>query len=227
MKTKVTHSLIVAVLLTAGTSMGATLISGNQQNGSAQLSAFEPFVLGNSFTVGANDLEVTALGYYDFTVGGGTGDGLTDTHDVGIYNSSGSLIASVTVPSGTVGTLLGDYRYASLASTVTLTAGQTYTLAGTTGDNPGGVNAAADQYYLDSDLASVGSVTIASDVTWNYRAQANGNVLVFPAQNPPGQTGTQAWLSTNLQYNVIPEPNAFGLLLMALSIPFAIRRFRM
>jgi hypothetical protein len=71
---------------------------------------------GWQFTVGSNPIEVTELGYQDFG-----SDGLVASHQVGIWRlSDESLIGSVAVPSGTVGTLEGFFRYAALSSPLTL-----------------------------------------------------------------------------------------------------------
>lgn len=101
-----------------------------------------PQSFGDVFTANEN-MTVTAVGFYDYTH-----SGLLDSHDVGIFNSSGTLLEDASVPSGTAGTLIGDFRYANLGTPLNLSAGDTYTLAGlvlTDDDNagytsPGGVN---------------------------------------------------------------------------------------
>jgi len=101
-----------------------------------------PQSFGDVFTVNQN-ITVTAVGFYD-----STGTGLQDPHDVGIFDSSGNLLGDASVPSGTTGTLIGDFRYENLATSLNLSAGSTYTLAGLVLKNtddagytsPGGVN---------------------------------------------------------------------------------------
>jgi Domain of unknown function (DUF4082) len=98
-----------------------------------------PQSFGDTFTPTEN-ITVTSLGFFDIN------GSLTDPHNVGIFNSSGTPLADTTVPPGTGGTLVGDFSYVSITP-LNLTAGDTYTLAGlllTTDDpvgysSPGGV----------------------------------------------------------------------------------------
>ncbi len=77
---------------------------------------------GWSFTVGGTSIQVTRLGFFDES-----GDGLAQAHDVGLWDNSGTLIASVTVQAGTASSLVNGYRYEEITP-VTLAAGQTYTM---------------------------------------------------------------------------------------------------
>ena len=77
--------------------------------------------IGETFTVGATAISVTDLGVWDKFP-----DGLADAHPVTIWNAGGTSVASATVPSGTTGALIGEYRYTSLPSPVTLSANTTY-----------------------------------------------------------------------------------------------------
>ncbi len=72
-------------------------------------------------------IKVTSLGYYDETQ-----VGLLAAHEVGIFDSSGNLIADATVPSGASPPLIDSIRYQSIAP-VTLLAGHVYNLEGETG----------------------------------------------------------------------------------------------
>ncbi|MCA9734354.1 MAG: T9SS type A sorting domain-containing protein [Deferribacteres bacterium] len=77
---------------------------------------------GWSFTVGAGDVVVSALGIYDSGE-----DGLFTSHEVGIWTSAGVLVASISIPSGTSATLISGCRYVNITP-VTLQAGQTYVI---------------------------------------------------------------------------------------------------
>lgn len=77
--------------------------------------------VGGRWGIGANPLTVTALGYEDQGR-----DGLNLDHQVGIWDSTGAMVASVTVPAGTGGTLDGAWRYVSLTPPVVLAAGASY-----------------------------------------------------------------------------------------------------
>ena len=89
-----------------------------------------------SFVVGMSDLLVTSLGFYDgpntsvANAASAFGDGLLEDHQVGIYNSSGTLLATTTIPAGTSAALVGEFRYLTLSEPITLLAGQSYTIAG-------------------------------------------------------------------------------------------------
>jgi uncharacterized repeat protein (TIGR01451 family) len=84
------------------------------------IGADQSATIGWSFSVGAVSLQLTALGIYDHN-----GDGIEDAHPVGIWTAAGALLAQATVPAGTAGTLVGSYRYVTVAP-LTLSAGQTY-----------------------------------------------------------------------------------------------------
>ncbi len=68
-------------------------------------------------------IQVTHLGVFD-----GDQDGLVSAHDVGIFSSSGNLLASVNVPTGNAATLFGQFRSMPIAPLL-LPAGQTFRIA--------------------------------------------------------------------------------------------------
>jgi Domain of unknown function (DUF4082) len=103
-------STVAAVETTDGSSFAWRDVIGANQSAT----------VGWRFTVGPQNLELTALGIYD-----GGADGLQTSHDVGIWTSGGANLAQVTVASGTAATLVGSYRYEAVAP-LTLFAGQTY-----------------------------------------------------------------------------------------------------
>ena len=84
--------------------------------------------IGWEFNVGASSITIDALGAEDDNAsGGGFGGGLSAAHTVDIWNvSSGSVVATVSVPAGTAGTLINGFRYAILNSPVTLQANTYY-----------------------------------------------------------------------------------------------------
>lgn len=100
------------------------------------------------------DLSVTSLGYFDANF-----DGLQASHQVGIWNSSGLLLVSATVPSGTAGTLINQFRYVAVAP-IFLGAGQTFRIGGF-------ADASANQ---DSLRIAVGP-TIVGPITLGTRAK--------------------------------------------------------
>jgi len=117
--------------------------------------------VGWQFAVGASDLEATALGEFDQN-----DDGLGMDVEVGLWDSMGTLLGMVTVPSGTSPTLIGDFRYADLSPSVLLASGQTYTIGSRcTGQN---LYAGGNSNYGPLDGASG---TVSSDFA---SAAANG-----------------------------------------------------
>jgi len=126
-RTNFWSGVVLALFIGVGASSAASVAAVDTPNGSLFawrdiIGANQSATIGWSFQVGAQDLQLTALGAFD-----DAGDGLEDAHPVGIWTSGGVLLKQVTVPSGTGGTLVGSYRYLSV-SPVTLTAGQTYML---------------------------------------------------------------------------------------------------
>ncbi len=79
--------------------------------------------IGWSFTVGATPITLTQLGFYDFGA-----DGLTSSHQVGIWTNGGeTLLAQTTIQAGTASPLLGDYRY-EIVAPIGLAANTAYVL---------------------------------------------------------------------------------------------------
>src|SRR5678815_4779246 len=72
---------------------------------------------GWSFTVGTASLQVTGLGIWD-----DGNNGLIGAHPVGLWSSSGTLLATTIVPAGTAAPLLGEYRFVSVPNPIMLSA---------------------------------------------------------------------------------------------------------
>jgi hypothetical protein len=81
-------------------------------------------VRGYSFDL-VESVRVTHLGWFDRLQ-----DGLTNAHEVGLWDGSGALVVSATVPAGTAAPLVDGFRYVAI-SPVVLDAGETYVVAGT------------------------------------------------------------------------------------------------
>ncbi len=116
---------------------------------------------------------VTHLGTWD-----NNGDGLSVSHAVGLWDSSGTLLASTTVPSGALGLLEKSFRYESITPLV-LTAGQTYYV----GSLLGGTDAycfSPAGFTADPNIAFQGAA-VAPNTT--------GASLTFPTVYSPGTNG--------------------------------------
>ena len=135
------------------------------------------------------DIDVSELGFFDATsLAGGTGAGLGQSHDVGIYRVSDSnLLATVTVPAGTNALLAGNFRYEPLASPLWLTGGVTYVAAAyVLSASPDGIGAttnwpmAPEITYANVPLPTVANPTFG---TSQYLVSAHGSTpsgLTYP-----------------------------------------------
>lgn len=151
-----------------------------------------PFTVGWSFTANSN-IDLVDLGVFDDSQ-----NGLVDSHQVGVWNSTGTLLISVTVPSGTAATLDDQFRMVGVAPTE-LFAGQQYFIGAlfTTGDDPmlfpGGVTGFAT----------------APQITFNDATFAAGSTLTDPTAI--GST-EPAYFGPNFEFSPVPEPSSLLLL---------------
>jgi hypothetical protein len=141
-------------------------------------------------------LQVNSLGYYDSGL-----DGLVSDHSVGIYSAGGTLLGSAVVgPSAT--TLLGDFRYVSLASPINLAAATTYYIAGTVGgDSDGWV-------YQASNI-----LTSGINYTGSYYA-LNATSITFPVS----PATTREYMTVNFDATPVAEPQVYALMLAGLAV---------
>ena len=89
--------------------------------------------VGYTFTVDEPML-VRRLGLWDRNH-----DGVEEDRPVGLWDSAGNLLASVTLLQGTEARLVGDFRYEDVDSTVWLESGETYTVGALYQVNNGGI----------------------------------------------------------------------------------------
>jgi hypothetical protein len=170
----------------------------------------DAFTLGFEFSVAA-DTSLTALGVYDAGL-----DGLESNAMVGLWNTSGDLLASTVVGAGTAGTLDNYFRYAAITP-FALTAGVHYIVGS----------------YLAGGLAS------------SYNTNQGGSGSVDPLVtihadrysafdsafgNPTSSDGLAgAWLGANFQYGdggMVPEPGAWALMILGFGMAGAVLRRR-
>lgn len=160
------------------------------------------YTLGFEFSVSKNSF-IDALGVYD-----NLRDGLRNSAAVGLWDTSGNLLASVTVPNGTAGTLDGTFRFASITP-YALTAGVHYIVGA----------------YIVGDLASSfgtgqgGSATINPDVTiYGDRFSNFNSTFSFPSENQ--HSGSAAWVggNFNLVQGGVPEPATWALMISGFAL---------
>ncbi len=144
---------------------------------------------GWKFTVGPTALSVVSVGHYDKD-----SDGLGAGVEVGIWDSAGVLQGSGIVPAGVGATLINDFRYASLAMSITLLANQSYTI---------GSRCVGGDTVLDSlDLHGLpgDSITVASDFT-SASGRYNAQVLTMLSE-PTNNLAGLIHLGPNFEYVV-------------------------
>lgn len=148
--------------------------------------------VGYTFTT-LSATDVTGLGYFD-------DGGLTETHTVGLFNSSGTLLASTAVTGD--GTQIGFFNFNAITP-ILLAAGGTYEVVGTSG--------LVDNYTYDTTGFSV-----ESTIKYDADAFNNGDTLSF-APYSDGVTAADggAYFGGNFEADttaVTPEPSSLLLL---------------
>jgi hypothetical protein len=164
--------------------------------------------LGYSFVANVAT-SVVSLGVWDQN-----GDGLLNRHEVGLWTSGGTLLASAFVGAGTAGILDSGFRFTDIAP-VLLTAGQTYYVAAQ-------FNGPGDDLFMDN----VTSVLAAPQITYDSPRLGLGTALVFPAL--VGCCSTGYW-GGNVRLDApqaVPEPATMVLLGSGLAGAFLRRRRR-
>ncbi|MDD5139809.1 MAG: hypothetical protein PHY43_06055 [Verrucomicrobiales bacterium] len=134
------RSIIAAVSLLAVASLLISTADADQMLTGGYDSAYNDAqnwvngTIGAYIQVGTNDITVTALGFDDFGQ-----DGFVVPHTVGIFADDipRTLLGSVTLSAGTADPLVGEWRFATLATPITLTAGQKYLLGASTATDDG------------------------------------------------------------------------------------------
>lgn len=149
-----------------------------------------PFTLGWQFTT-SQSITITGLGAFDDSQ-----DGLAESHDVGVWDSVGTLLGSTSVAAGTVDPLVNQFRYSSVS----------FTLA------PGTYNIGA--LWLDGGdnntfPGDVPTYSTGAGITFVQNAYVGGGTLA----NPVNSVDTQAaYFGPNFLYSSTPEPGTLLLL---------------
>ena len=186
-KSRLLHRNAAGVLLAATVALGGGVAAQAQSPGYTISSTFGGgtgvYTLGNVFTVGPTNVSVSGLGYYD----GGSGGSFSESHDLALFDSSDTVVAGsqTTLAAGASGTEIGTYRYSNLGAPITLLAGRTYTVAGTTNGGDFYANVTGPNISNDNRLGFLTSTyTNSSDITTYSSGTQYG--------------GTQAYLGPNL-----------------------------
>lgn len=138
------------------------------------------------FVVGAKSIVIDSLGFYDYM-----GNGLAESHQLGLFDSTGKLVISTTIAAGTGSTLDYGFRWQSIAET-TFAAGSTFSLV--TQSNQDGHNM-VQGFILNPKVVSVeggyvGGAYFDPNIinTSNDNIVWNGNFNIVDAQVPEPAT---------------------------------------
>jgi hypothetical protein len=160
--------------------------------------------LGYIFNV-TSPFTVTYLGFWDDGA-----DGLSQSHQVGIWDAAGNLLVSGTVDAGTGDLLVNSTRLISVAP-ITLSIGAGYRVAGVTGD---------ENYNFDGTLTNAPGITYVADA-WCGRT----TTLVDPTCGTAFDNGIFGGNFAGLESSV-PEPGSIVLLASGLIGVFGAARRR-
>jgi hypothetical protein len=173
-------------------------------SGSPSVDTNGPWTLGFEFKANAAT-SVEKLGFYD-----DNGDGLTESHFVGIWDLSGNLLTSATV--SPTDPLVDSFRYTSI-SPLKLTAGTNYVIGAMTG---------WEKYSWGWSVTTPAEITFVTD---RFDLNYNGTGIVDFPESSAGRTATGAgWLGPN--FIIVPEPGSFVLLGMGAAVLIGCRRSR-
>jgi len=155
----------------------------------------EDFSLGFEFSV-TGSATVLDLGYNYFSVP------LNESHQVGIYDSTGTLLGSVTVTNSS--TVDNGYLYTALSTPLTLSAGD-YWIAGTTlGLNDGWI-------YQASNIVTAPGISYVD----SWFTNGNGGMLSFPTTDTGG---ARQYLPVNFLLSSASVPEPSSIMLMATAV---------
>ncbi len=154
-----------------------------------------------------SDIQVMRLGVWDLS-----SDGLNTSHDVGLWDPSGNLLASGTVAAGTAGALINDFRYVSIAP-VDLEAGHEYLIGALYVPSP-----------MDNFLAGDSSNTFTSDPRITWRNHVRYSALPDAPLTFPSEEGGIYAGAFGPNFTFTPEPATLTLLALGGMAMMARRR---
>jgi hypothetical protein len=188
------------LLLFGGTLSALPLLNGS---GAGPTSISSPgAVIGYDFTVGVTSLEASALGLFDQDL-----DGFSEAHNVSIWTSTGTLLGSVMVPTGSLAPLQGEFRYAPLLAPVILVSGQTYVIAA--------------HYPSQADWFIANPPAQANVIFSPFASFGVSATRVDPGF--PFLGGTDLYAGPNIEFTPIPEPSSFMLTFGGVLVVLALR----
>jgi hypothetical protein len=147
-------------------------------------------------------INIASLGWFDYE-----GNGLVDSHQVGIWDASGNLQMSGTVGAGTGDPLLAGFRYTTALTGTTLLAAGTYVVAG--------LSTYDDDAWREVDPARV---TMGSAITYLEDRTSESTMFEFAGETQGLDVG---YFGANFEYDAaaaVPEPSVVSLSLLGLGM---------
>ena len=182
-------AFIMSILITTTHNVYATSVPALSITGANVASdSLNSNTFGYDFTANG-DYFVTALGIYD-----DFGDGLNTNYEVGIWNASQVLLGSITVPTGSTGTLIDGFRYQNLTTNITLNNGDSYRIGALVPKN----------HELVNGVSSITSTSITVGATHYF---TGGGTLSYPSTVSSGK----AYITSNMLISAVPIPGAIWL----------------
>ena len=191
-----------SAMFTAMSAHAAPVAAAEWSGGQTQGSFDGPWTVGYSFTL-TSSVRVTDLGVYDHN-----GDGLGRTSTVGLWTSTGTLLTSTTVASGTAAPLIGHFRYADITDIVIGVGNYVVAASDLGGDLSMAYSYSPIGFTTSALLTNIGS------------AFANGSGLRFPANVTVGDDRI-GYFGGNLLIDsatsTVPDPSTLALVGLALA----------
>jgi hypothetical protein len=180
---------LVASQPSSAGAIAVDLVGGSSRNGSPI-----NVTIGWGFSLGL-PLTVTALGYF------AADSGLLDPHPVGIWNSVGSLLAAGTVPSGSVGSLVGGFRFVPV--TPVILGPGAYTIGGFD------TGASADPFLFQvQSITAIAGLSFGPGTLFINSDSLTRPTTPVPEFNQNGFFGPNFLVGTP---TAVPEPGAWGI----------------
>jgi len=151
------------------------------------------------YTFSLNEIKaVTELGFFD-----PSGDGSKENRPIGLWDSNGTLMASVTVATGSVGTRDEDFRYLPLNDPILLFPGETYTVGV-------GYTATAGEVVMQAQ-----NLTTTNEFNYLTNVISNQGTGFIQPTNTLGSGFDSGFFGPNLRFATIPEASTITLALLA------------
>jgi len=157
------------------------------------------YTVGFDFTVGSAPLLVTELGIWDQGQ-----NGLDNQHMVGLWDTSGLLLTSLTIPSGTSSTLDGQFRYISLDSPVLLAANSDFVIGASY------ISGDSDRFLIARTYENANPIFDAAVTPGLERFGTDPSTLTFPSFSDGSPNLGD--FGPNMMFTVVPEPSVLCLI---------------